>query len=177
MTAPFILAAEPAAWWPVSFTTPADGGATVEQRIDLKFVRLGIADFQTLWGSALTDATSIAAGDVPAERAPADIAARNRALFDRCVKGWRNIVDGEGSPVPFAEPWIGRLLDVPGFPQAFGLAYWGFWQARAETALGNFEPSPAGGPATADPAAAAATPDTATRSPRRSGNGARPKRT
>lgn len=176
MSAPFVLSKEPAAWWPVVLRFPTDGGEVAEHRLELKFVRLGFADFNAEWGGALEEARAIVSGQPIPQRSTEEVAARNRRLFDRCVRSWRNIVDGEGSPLPFSEPHIGDLLDLPGFPEAFGDAYWNFWRAMPEIVQGNSVLSPDGGPATAPAAAAAATPATANRSQRRSGVGARPNR-
>ncbi len=154
-TAPFCLVKEPTAWWPVRFNVPADGGAVIEQVVEVKFARLSRSDFEALWGAA-------AQQDADDES--------NRRLFDRVVRDWRGIADDKGAAVPFADPWIGLFLDVPGVPEAFGRAYGAFWAAQPEAALGNFAPSPAGGVATV--AGQPVTSAEAT-SQRRSPNGAR----
>lgn len=173
MSAPFVLSKEPAAWWPVVLRFPTDGGEVAEHRLELKFVRLGIAEFKLHWGGALADAAAMVGGRTVRELSAEEVAKRNRRLFDRCVRSWRNIVDGEGSPLPFADPHISELLDLAGFPEAFGQAYVNFWQAMPEIVQGNSVLSPDGGLATAPAAAAAATPATAHKSQRRSGAGAR----
>ncbi|HPU15384.1 MAG TPA: hypothetical protein PK808_04810 [Polymorphobacter sp.] len=167
----FALVNEPASWWPVNFEVPADGGEVAAQSVDLKFARLGALDYKALWGTAYADAQAVGEGKIPPPTA-SEMATRNRQMFNRCVRGWRNIVDGEGSPLPFADPYIDQLLDVGGFPEAFGLAYLKFWNAVPETILGNSAPSPDGGPATADAAPTAATKATAKPVRRRSSAGA-----
>ncbi|WP_310476664.1 hypothetical protein, partial [Sandarakinorhabdus sp.] len=76
MTAPFVLTKEPAHWWPVVMTLPADGGTVAEHRLDLKFVRLGIADFKGMWQGAFDDAAALVSGRTPQPRTADDVAAR-----------------------------------------------------------------------------------------------------
>lgn len=154
-TAPFCLVKEPTAWWPVRFNVPADGGVVIEQQVEVKFARLSRADFQAHFGLAAQEAAD--------ENA-------NRRLFDRVVRDWRGIADEKGASVPFADPWIGLFLDVPGVPEAFGRAYGAFWAAQPEAVLGNSERSPAGGVEAVAPLPATSAGAT---SPRRSPNGAR----
>lgn len=129
--------------WPVKWNHVIDG-EVVEVSMTLDFVRIGATEFHQLFAPLADDATQ------------ADIAAHNRATFDRVVRGWRDIVDAGGDPLPFTADNVALLLDYPGFAYAFGAAYAGFWYAIPEERRKNSVPSPAGGPATATTAATTA---------------------
>lgn len=166
----FTLVKDPAHWWPVTFDVPADGGTAVTQTVELKLVRLGLDEYRELWSGPIAAAVAIRRGE-QTPPSPDDNKMRDRQLFDRCVRGWRQIVDPEGSPLPFSEPWISQMIDVGNFLEGFGAAYISFWHAIPETTRGNSVPSPDGGQATVDAAPAAATKTTVPKSRRRSGNG------
>jgi hypothetical protein len=116
--------------WPVTVRVVTEAGAVEEQTLTLLFERIGVAEFNALFSS------------LPAE----DIAAHNRRIFDRVVRGWRDLVDEEGRPIAWPQG-IDALLDFPGFPEALGRAYVAFHLAQREAREGNSRPSPAGSPA------------------------------
>jgi len=89
----------------------------------------------------------IAAGGMLAD--DADAAARAdhaRSTFKAVAKEWRGVV-ANGKRLPFTDANIDKLLQVPGFADAFGNAYLKAWSGKAELREGNSAGSPANGPA------------------------------
>ena len=89
----------------------------------------------------------IAAGGALAD--DADAAARAdhaRSTFKAVAKEWRGVV-ANGKSLPFTDGNIDKLLQVPGFADAFGNAYLKAWSGKAELREGNSAGSPANGPA------------------------------
>lgn len=140
----FRLVKEAQSPWPVHIRMVDPAGAVVEQTLTLRLVRVGVAEFETLFGAQ------------PAGTA-AEVKAQNRAIFDRVVRGWDDLVDANDRPIPFTPEAIEELLDYPGFGSAFGKAYVGFWAAIPEEREKNSGPSPAGGPEAATETGGAAT--------------------
>jgi len=105
--------------WPVKWRVVDESGAVVETRLSLNLTRIGQSEFEELFGTA--------GGETRA-----DIAAHNRKLFDRVVRGWSAVVDDGGAPVSFCPDAVDLLLEFPGFAGAFGEAYARFWAAIPE---------------------------------------------
>lgn len=139
------LSKKPTAWWPVVMKVSVDGGQVEEQRFELRYVRLGRAEFNELWRANTEGHTSEQVRD------------HNRKLFDASVVAWRGLEDEHGTPARFEGELIDQLLDEPGFPEAFSLSYLSFWSALPEMIQGNSAPSPAGGPQASDGADMATT--------------------
>lgn len=157
----FVLAHEPRAWWPVALAQPADGGRIEEAAFELRFRRLSVPDFEALLAAQTTADPALAAP------------ARDLAFLVRVADDWRGVAAADGTPAPFAEPWLSRAVETPGFAEAVGRAYGRFWQAQGQAAEKNSAASRGGGPAAA--AATAAPPSSpkprgasSTRRPRRS---------
>lgn len=134
MSAPYVIKAGAATWWPVKWNEPADGGQVVEQQIEMKFRRVSPARFEEL-----REASS----------SKDDIWFINAIAAD-----WRGVADEDG-PLAFTEANVRRMLEIQGWALAVGTAFAKCHFAQAETRLGNSEGSPAGGPVAAAPASTA----------------------
>ncbi|WP_194745720.1 hypothetical protein [Thermaurantiacus tibetensis] len=125
--------------WPVRVPVVGEDGEVREEVARLRFERVGQAEFERLFAP------------VEGEEAAR---AQLRALFDRVVRGWEDVVDEAGAPVSFSAEAAERLLDFPGFAPAFVRAFCAFHAAQPEVREKNSAPSPAGGQAAAGPTAA-----------------------
>lgn len=139
----FKLVKEPVAPWPVKWNGVSSAGEVIEQSLTLEMVRIGREEFNRLF---------------PTDGAPPPL--NDRAMFNRLVRGWSDVVDSGGRPLSFNDMNIEALLDVAGFAAAFGRAYLGYWLAIPEEREKNSGPSPAGNPAAADQTVAPPTGET-----------------
>ena len=131
----FRIVKDATSWWTVKWNGVDDDGQVVEQSLELRFARLGNAEFMAMFGP--------------------DNTTENQALWNRVVRGWRGLQDEAGTDIAWPnDAAVDALLDTANFPAALGLAYMAFMRALPETRLGNSSPSPAGGRAAADPTAA-----------------------
>lgn len=101
-------------YWPVAFTTPADGGKFEKQTFDAQFKRITQSRFQELLG------ISAAAN----EEADEQKEKMTDSLFVREVTvGWRGINDDAGNEIVFSEGALADILEVPGVARAMVMAY------------------------------------------------------
>lgn len=126
-------------WWPVKWLEPIDGGATVEQSLEMKFKRL------------------------PWDEASAIPFQMTVAFIRTIATDWRDIVDDAGRPVAFDDAALAEMAGRLPFLEALIAAFFECLRALPETRQGNFDPSLAGGPAAGAaaapaPVAAGATP-------------------
>jgi hypothetical protein len=135
MSAPYVIKKNAAVWWPVRWLEPVDGGGVVERQIEMKFRRVGIAEFQAIRDAADSE--------------------DNLAFFQKVAIDWRGVADEDG-PLAFTAANLARMADIQGWPEAVGLAFARCFSAQAETREGNSAGSPAGGQAAAAPASTAA---------------------
>ena len=119
----FVFTRGATTWWPVKWNEPADGGAVVEQSMELRFKRTAWDKIDALYQQDNFDFLKAVATD------------------------WRDIVDDAGRPVTFDDDAIGEMTNRPAFAEAIGATYIAFLRALPETRLGNSATSPAGGPA------------------------------
>lgn len=124
----FDIASGRLAWVPVKWKTLRSAGDEpaqyVEHEVELKFDLLDRDEFKSL-GKAPED------GSEP----PSEI-----EQFKKLVKGWRGIVSN-GSPVPFEDQYITRLLQEPGFSDGLNEAYFSAWAAVLELRTKNSDGS------------------------------------
>lgn len=156
----FILSDEtPAEWWPVTWTGFAEDGGEVENRIEMKFFRLGrdrLADLYRSMSAAAAAETSDGTDAADVERFIAALVGdpdKDLRIVMEMAADWRGIgvvEDGrKPAPLPFSETNVRRLLNSAAFSEAVGLAHVEFAIHLKETRRGNSKPSPAGGQATA----------------------------
>jgi hypothetical protein len=154
----FTLKTQVAYWWPVIWNgaSAEEPGAVIENRLDVKFRRKDRSDLKALFGDELERAK----GQSPLDLRFGD-PERDREIVDQLVDGWRGLFDEDGrNELPFADPYIGQMIELPGFMHGLVLAYFKFVGGVEETRRGNSNGSPAGGPAT-DPKPEAAAPASA----------------
>lgn len=135
----FKLVKDPVAPWPVEWRGVGSDGEIVTLKITLFFVRVGRDEFNALFA---------AGGDQDA--------AQELAMFQRLVRSWDGIADDDGAPLPFTADNATRLLDYPGFADAFGRVYVNYWLAQPKEREKNSDPSPAGPAVAADQTGGAA---------------------
>ncbi|MBZ6377384.1 hypothetical protein B5C34_05205 [Pacificimonas flava] len=165
----FVLKREAAVWWPVVWhgASSEEPGAIVENRLDVKFRRRERSDLKRIFGGAYEAASSSKGLDLQFGDPATD-----RLIFDELVSSWRGLLDEDGrNELPCADPYIGQMIELPGFMAALSLAYMKFAGGIEETRRGNLKGSPAGGPATEPTEAAETTRQTGTTAPERSPNG------
>jgi hypothetical protein len=133
----FVIVKGATVWWPVRFPVPLDGGGASEAGFEMRFRRLGIAEFQALLERTVDD-----------------------SLLTEIATDWRGITDDAGREVPFDAAGRAAMLDVPHVPAAIARAWQNCLAAVPETRLGNFGPSPGAGPERATAAADGAPPAT-----------------
>jgi hypothetical protein len=136
----FIITKGATTWWPVKWNVPVDGGGVVEVGFEMRFKRIGIAEFQALLAEAQ--------------------AGVDADFLTKVATDWRGITDDAGRAVPFDAEGRAAMLDVPFVPAAMGTAWQNFFAAVPETRLGNSAPSPDAGPAAAAETAVGAPPET-----------------
>lgn len=125
----FRLVTKMQAPWPVAVEVVSPSGDIEVQRATLIFERIGQQEFNCLFG---TDGSP---------------AADNLAIARRVVRGWKDIVDDAGKPLPFTDDALLALLDFPGFPAALGRAYVAFHLASREARDEALGKSPGSGQA------------------------------
>lgn len=97
---PFAFVKEPRVWWPVSVQVPADGGATAEQKFEVRFRILPMSRFEELNRQGAT------------------------VLLKDVVENWRGVIDEfNGDPLPFDPAALAALVDLPFVARALSLAY------------------------------------------------------
>lgn len=125
----FRIVKDATSWWPVRWDGVAEDGSIVEQSVEVRFARMGRAEFVAMFGDGNET--------------------KNDAMFDRTVRDWRGVEDEDGAALAMTGEAVAALLDTANFPGALVDAYVAFWRALPETRLGNSSPPPAGGPAAA----------------------------
>ncbi len=129
----YVMVKAPTCWRTVTWKGVAEDGSIVENAIRIKFEIIGREDFLSMFG-IIADRSSVE-----------KVISADRQIFERVVRGWEGPADEQGSPVPFTEPYIGQMLDVPGFVEAVGAAYVLAWNGVEEEREGNSEASPGTG--------------------------------
>ncbi len=94
-------------WWTVKLPVPTDGDY-VMARLDVLFAALPQAEVDRMRGVGLAD------GEVP----PSDAEIARRVL-----KGWRDLADEDGNPVPYSEDAREQLLQTPAMRTALVMTY------------------------------------------------------
>lgn len=129
----FVVVKERRAWWPVVWRGAAeDGGALIENRIELRFRLLDVDALEALQKRAAEVDTEIAAA-APG-RARSEIYA---GLIAEIASDWRGVCAENSEPLPWSADNLRLLMGVPGI---FGIvmeAYRDCLAGRAETRLGN----------------------------------------
>lgn len=132
----FRIVKNPRAWRAVQWNDVAEDGSIVTNQILAHFERVDAETFVALFGPRSFDTA-------------ADKTAHDAKIFARVVRGWRDFEGPDGLAAEFSAVNIADLLAEPLFPAGLELAYIDYWRALPEQRLGNSEPSPDGGLATA----------------------------
>ena len=135
----FKLVKEPVAPWPVKWNGVSPAGEIVEHSMILHFVAIDRDEFNRLYNRDADDAPALAEID----------------HVMRLARGWDDIFDAAGDPLPWSRENVARLLQVPNFSTAFDIAYLRFWTARPEVREKNSDTPSAGSTAKPEPAEAA----------------------
>jgi hypothetical protein len=136
----FVIVKGATTWWPVKWNVPVDGGGVTEVGFEMRFKRIGIAEFQALLAEAQ--------------------AGVDDSFLTKIATDWRGITDDADRPVLFDAEGRAAMLDVPFVPTAIAVAWQNCFAAVPETRLGNSAPSPDAGPAAAAETAVGASPAT-----------------
>ncbi len=141
----FKLVKDPVARWPVTWNAWAADGTARPQTLVLQLVRIGREEFNASFGAdrQLTPAAEL-------------------DLFLRLVRGWDDLTDATGDPLPFTRESAAALLDLPGFAGAFTTAFVNYWLGLPHEREKNSAPSPDMSAAAAAPQATGAGVSTAT---------------
>lgn len=94
-------------WWPVKVPIPSEGDY-VMARLDVLYAALPQSEIDRMRGVGLGEG----------ETAPSD-----HAIARRVVRGWRDLTDEQGNPVPFSSEALEQLLDTPAMRTALVLTY------------------------------------------------------
>lgn len=141
----FKLVKDPVARWPVVWNSWNADGTVRPQTLMLQLVRIGREEFNASFG----------AGKELSPAAELD-------LFWRLVRGWDDLTDATGDPLPFTRENAAALLDLPGFAGAFTMAFVNYWLGLPAEREKNSAPSPDMSAAAAAPQATGAGASTAT---------------
>jgi hypothetical protein len=93
-------------WWPVKFAVPREAGGTVDTfTFTAEFRRLPVDESTSIFDEAAK------------KKAPDNDIAR------QLIVGWKDVMDGNGAPVPFSDVALARALTIHGFGSAVVQAY------------------------------------------------------
>ncbi len=94
-------------WWTVKVPVPTDGDY-VMARLDVLYAALPQSEIDRMRGVGLAE------GQEP----PSD-----REIVKRVLRGWRNLPDEHGNPVPYSAEAVEQLLETPAMRTALALTY------------------------------------------------------
>lgn len=123
--------------WPGLKADDNGDAVAVEHTVDVQVEMLDV-DPLNEWVKSSTAIAADADRDARREH--------ERGSFKTLARNWRGVV-AKGKALPFTDENIDKLLQVPGFVDAFGNAYITAWSGKAELREGNSVGSPANGPA------------------------------
>lgn len=92
--------------WPVTVSSPADGGGSEKETIDLVFKRI--------------------------KRTELEGVKDNVQLLERVIEGWSNYLDESDKEIPFSDAALKELLQDTAFVPAAAKAYWESLQGGAQ---------------------------------------------
>lgn len=105
------------AWWPVAWKAADEAGNIVENKIEMRFILMDDAAYQTLITETGPGFDKAAEGLTGAEREAAQRTGR-AGFVQQFAEDWRGIMDEGGAPLPWSADNLGMVIQLPGVMQA-----------------------------------------------------------
>lgn len=126
------IVSKPHAWWPIRFNGVTEEGEIVTNEIQGRFVILDEDEFKQLE----TDMMPALLGDA-ADNADKPLSAQFVPFVQRMMVDWKDVLDEDGSSLPFNPENLGRLLRVPNFAWGVATAFREVRRGEPERRKGN----------------------------------------
>lgn len=124
------IVTKPRAWWPIRFNGVTEDGEVIVNEIQGRFTILDEDEFKQLED----DMMPVMTGEQGADEA---LSALLVPFVMRMLGDWKDVLDEDGSSLPFTAENLGRLLRVPNFASGVATAFREVRRGEPERRKGN----------------------------------------